>query len=175
MRSAHPFATSALVRLLLDHGANLQLEDRQGRTALFLAAQLGWTWSMDMLLKKGADVNVRDKDGKTPLMWAMGNRNLGAVELPIEKGARINDKDNTGRAPLLLAITNSINDPITLYGTPTDHPAEKARQIELVQFLIDKGADVNARERNGETPLKAAQHWRLSHLVDTLRKAGARG
>jgi ankyrin repeat protein len=165
---------SKIVQLLLDHGANVHLRDKQGRTALFFAGQLGWTWSVEMLLKKGADVNVKDKDGKTPPMWAMGNRNQGAVELLIEKGARINDKDNVGRSALMFAISDSINDPIMLFGTPTDHKAEKERHIALVQYLIDKGADVNVRDRNGETALTTASYWRLAQIVEMLKKAGAR-
>ncbi len=165
---------SKIVRLLLDHGANVNLRDKQGRTALFFAAQLGWTWSVEMLLKKGADVNLKDKGGKTPVMWAMGNRNLGAVELLIEKGARINEKDSAGRSPLMFAISNAINDPIQLYGTPTDHTAEKERHIALVQYLIDKGSDPNVRDRNGETALSTARYWRLLQIVEMLKKAGAK-
>jgi CDP-diacylglycerol---serine O-phosphatidyltransferase len=55
------------VELLIARGANLDLQDEQGVTALALAAEMGFQEAVEMLLAAGADPNVRDLSGMTPL------------------------------------------------------------------------------------------------------------
>ena len=60
----------ALAHLLLDHGANVRLADKHGRTALHVAALYGDLDAARLLLARGADVNARDSEGHTPLSYA---------------------------------------------------------------------------------------------------------
>lgn len=63
-----------IVKRLLDHGANINHQDSDGRTALSVAALCahngGYTKVVSLLLDSGAFVDHEDKDGMTPLLVA---------------------------------------------------------------------------------------------------------
>ena len=138
------------------------------------AAELGWIATLDMLIEKRAEVNASDASGKTVLMYAMGNRNLSTVAALVSRGARVNERDAQGRTPLMYAITNARHDPIRIYGHPNDPAEETARYVELVKFLVDHNADVNAADKAGLTPLAAASQLHRPEIADLLRRAGAK-
>lgn len=58
------------VRWLLGRGADPDIENYSGRTALHLAARDGRTEHVELLLAAGAAINVRDERGDTPLQYA---------------------------------------------------------------------------------------------------------
>lgn len=55
------------VRHYAEEGAALETRDDQGRTALHIAAERGYTQSVEILHEMGADMNARDRNGETPL------------------------------------------------------------------------------------------------------------
>jgi ankyrin repeat protein len=63
--------------------------DREGQTALFGAARLGWANVVDYLLAKGADPNVKDKRGLTPVDAAMGRTGGRETRTSPEIAARL--------------------------------------------------------------------------------------
>jgi ankyrin repeat protein len=189
---------SAIVQMLLEKGADTNVKDRQGITPLMKASQLGWATSMRMLLEHGAKVNVKDADGRTPLMFSMGNRGISAAAVLLDKGAEVNAKDSMGQTALMYALRNAQQDPIRLYGQnrkedepemipditkPTGKdgklkmirlPSATERYLELIKFLIDKGADVNAKTKDGMSVLKIAMTSGKPQAVAMLKKAGAK-
>jgi hypothetical protein len=58
------------VKLLLAKGAEVNAQDKRGRTALIVASKDGYREVVQILLAYGADVNGRDKKGNTALDWA---------------------------------------------------------------------------------------------------------
>jgi ankyrin repeat protein len=60
-------AVEHVVDLLLARGASLNDADNRGRTALMIAAELGYPATVDLLLKRGADAALKDREGKTAL------------------------------------------------------------------------------------------------------------
>ncbi len=62
------------VRLLLAHGANVNLRQPDGWTALMAAAEFGTPGSVRMLLDRGADPTAKNAQGDTPLSLAAGTR-----------------------------------------------------------------------------------------------------
>ena len=54
-----------MARMLLAKGADLDLQDNRGRTALMIAAELNHAAAVDLLLAHGADKTLKDKQGKT--------------------------------------------------------------------------------------------------------------
>jgi ankyrin repeat protein/beta-lactamase regulating signal transducer with metallopeptidase domain len=154
------------IRSLIASGANVNARDSMENTPLLLAIKMGRLSIVEMLISAGADVNAKDAQGKVPLYLAKekGYAELEKIlikaaqkqrktreessGLSIHKAARagdqekvkefldqrinINVKDNDGRTPL--------------------HCASIEGRMELVRFLISKGADVDAKEDQGSFP-----------------------
>ena len=81
----------------------------------------------------GASVNARDADGQTPLHWAV-------------------DKEDTGTVQLLLANKADPSAQDTLKHSAL-HRAAALGLSRISRFLLDRGADVNAKNANGWTPV----------------------
>lgn len=94
------------VRKLLDEGASLQVRDREGHTALWLAAEANHADIAEMLLSQGADPNARGIDGLTPLMKAVANGNTEAVRVLLAHGVNVNAVGLNGETALKLATTD---------------------------------------------------------------------
>lgn len=118
---------------LLDHGLGANATDREGNTVLMLAARLGYADMVKLLIARKADVNRRNPFGDTALMAACLKAHLGVVKLLVENGAEIN---RPGWTPLGYAAFG---------GNPS-----------IVRYLLEKGADKDAIQPNGDTPLMIA-------------------
>lgn len=119
---------------------NVNVADEQGTPALLIALKKGYTIVAKILVESGADVNARDRLGLTPLLIACGKSTYGfkaVAEQLVERGAAINVRDSLGFTPLLLSLSG---------GT-----------IGIAKLLIEKGADVLACTRRGETALLLAE------------------
>lgn len=113
MRAAKD-ADVAMMRILLDHGADPGLATASGRTALmFAAARLsGFRGSENrgseaealeaiaLCLERGADINAADAAGQTALHLAALRAENPVVKLLVEKGAQLDARDARGRTPL---------------------------------------------------------------------------
>ncbi len=93
-----------VMEYLLKKGANPNGVNKDGLTALHLAARSGLTNAAHKLLDFGADPNLKDKAGMTPLMYAVmrnsNNKNLGVITLLLTYGADVNLKNNQGKTAL---------------------------------------------------------------------------
>lgn len=119
-----------------------------GTTPLMRAARAGDHQVMRLLLAKGADGKLTTKDGNNALMLAAGigyrDKNtkgteadaLEAVKLMMAAGFDIKQKNSKGETPL--------------------HGAASRGADTIVQFLIDKGAEINLQTNQGYTPLDVA-------------------
>ncbi|CAK7219019.1 hypothetical protein SBRCBS47491_003704 [Sporothrix bragantina] len=168
-----------VVGLLLDHGADVRVRDKEGRTPLlYLASEKEKVkWTMDtlrLLLDRGhANPEVRDNIGRTPLLWAATNGNLQLVEALLNGSlggavADVSAANNRGRSALHLAAEanheamvrlllkfkadpNAISDG----GWTPLHNAVQNGHEAVVSLLLGADANVNAELSNGMTPL----HW----------------
>ena len=96
----------AVVKLLLEKGADLESQDQyDGRTLLLWAAKNGHEAVVKLLLEKGAELESMDMDGWTLLLWAAKRGNKAAVKLLLEKGASLESKDMK-YGPLWWAVMN---------------------------------------------------------------------
>ncbi|KAI1205011.1 uncharacterized protein F4807DRAFT_444749 [Annulohypoxylon truncatum] len=86
----------AVVKLLLEKGADIEFKDCLGQTPLSWAAEKGREAVVKLLLEKGADIESKDNSGKTPLSWAAKFDNEAVVKLLLEKGADFESKDHNG-------------------------------------------------------------------------------
>jgi len=155
--SLHDAAKSGdveLARKALGEGAEIGKPDEAGEPALIIAALAGQKEIVILLLNSGGDIGVRNKGGLTALHAAAYGGREEVVELLVSKRADVNDDKNF------------------YHMTPLHAAAEEGR-ADVVAYLIANKANIEAKERNGYTPLTQAgwrSHW---EAADLLLKAGA--
>ncbi|WP_300973275.1 ankyrin repeat domain-containing protein [Sphingomonas sp. LHG3406-1] len=87
------------LRYLLAQGADANLSNRGGDTALIIAARIGFAEGADALLRRGAQVDKANRLGETPLIVAVQQRQMPLIRLLVDKGANPDKTDNaTGRS-----------------------------------------------------------------------------
>ncbi|XP_078661470.1 uncharacterized protein LOC144905609 [Branchiostoma floridae x Branchiostoma belcheri] len=80
---------TGVVKLLIQHGADVGARDWYSRTALHLASEDGQTGVVELLIQHGADLEARSRNGRTALHWASQHGQTGIVELLIQHGADV--------------------------------------------------------------------------------------
>jgi ankyrin repeat protein len=124
METSTPFSVSAT--------------DSQGDTPLHWAAAEGRFETAKFLIEKGADVNATNHFGGTPLLVVARDKVAPAVvQLLLQSGARVGATDGSGE--------NALHK-LAWFGYPQEN-------IRSAQILLDAGADVNVKNRQGKTPL----------------------
>ena len=143
-----------IAAMLIEKGGDVNAVSKEGLTPLMNASSTGAVATMRLLIDNGADVNAADSIGDTPLMHAARTGSKTRVELLLEHGADINAADQMGNTALRYVINQSYNP-------------------DLVEFMLFKGADPVAPNRDGETLWALAQrkgYWRVGWQ---LEEAGA--
>lgn len=139
---------------------------------------------LPLLLEKGADINQADSDGATRLLHCAkdfrtfqdgGNsRCLPAdLQLVLDKGAKGEIKDINGRNALHYLLDIRSYDDVGSWNR--DAGMERQARVDALHWLVKAGADVNAADAEGWTPLVRALRARRLDLVKPLLAAGARG
>jgi len=144
---------SEVALALIEAGADVNARDAYGVTAMMFAAICGSTEVIDRLTEAGADVNAQDLDGRSVLIEALTTENdipVSTIQSLVVAGAAPNIRISGGVTPLMLAA---------------------AGEPEVLQMLIDAGADVNAQDDRGTTALLRAAH--MPENVSILSAAGA--
>jgi ankyrin repeat protein len=122
---------TAVVPILVEQGADLKLRAPGGNSVLHLAASAGNLEMVQKLLETpGIEVDARNDDGYSPLAVVKGPEAATAL---LEKGADIAWADKAGLT--LLHMTAAEGD------------------LPLMALLLEKGANANAKEKDGRTPL----------------------
>lgn len=116
-----------------------------GLTALHFAARQGFTDTVMALLDAGVPLNQANPgDQMTPLLIAIVNGHFDLARQMLERGADPTAPSANGVTPLF-AVLNVYWAPKSLYPGPKTHQQQRTGYLELMQALLDKGADVNAR------------------------------
>ena len=117
-----------------------------GMSALHLAARQGYSDVAAALLDAGADVNQRSTgDQSTPLLIAIINGRFDLARQLLDRGANPNlAQSNNGVTPLYAALNCEWSDK-ALYPQPRAFEQQKTTYLDLMQALLDKGANPNAR------------------------------
>ncbi len=103
---------------LLENDAGINVQDRNGYTALHFAVQEKHTKVIDKLLKYGADVALTDSFGNAPLWRAVfdAHGNYEIVQLLLRNGADPHMKNDSDRSPMDFAQTIQDSDLVALLG-----------------------------------------------------------
>ena len=96
------------IKLMLDHGAKVNLKDGNGETPLVCAAGGKDKSIVKLLLKHGAKVNLQSKDGTTALMKATQSGNFAIVEMLLKAGANPTIRNDKGETALDLANSDPV-------------------------------------------------------------------
>ena len=179
------------VRYLMDasHTA-LNLTNQKGEaqwSALFYAIHQNHADVVQVLIDAGADIEAKDERGCSPLHEACGSGELEIVKVLVKAGSGVSVTDNKGNACLNLAAQNGhtetvryllclpevdVNQSVNNSGLTSLNHAVSQKHSDVVQVLIDAGADVEANNM-GLTPLHRACKCGALEIVQMLVEAGA--
>jgi ankyrin repeat protein len=126
----------------------------EGTTPLMRAAKFGDTEAMRSLLEKGADPNRRQRNGTTALMIASG-AGLRSGDGGFARTDRVNAADLLEAVELCLSHGADVN-AATTNGETALHAAAARGSDDVVIALAQKGAQLDAKDKSGRTPLDAA-------------------
>ncbi|HUE84868.1 MAG TPA: ankyrin repeat domain-containing protein [Vicinamibacterales bacterium] len=144
------YADVAMVRELLDRGADVNARSDAGATALMWA--VSDAAKVRALIDRGADVNAKSDNGRTPLMIAAGEAGTAAtVKLLLDKGADVN-----ALGPSLVGQTTALTE------------AAYSGNAEAFRLLVAAGADL---EKAGPPALGLALRAGCMWCADALMKA----
>ncbi len=155
------------VRSLLKLHADVNEREADGATALAWAAYQNDLEMAELLLAAGAKANTANDYGVTPLSLACDNASAAMVAKLLQGGADPNAATWAGETPLMAcARTGSLDAVKSLLAHKADVNATENRDHhtalmwavaqkhpDIVQALVDRGADVRARSKTGFTPL----------------------
>jgi ankyrin repeat protein len=121
-----------LVKLLLDNGADLNVQNKYGESPLHKACSGGHASIVKLLLEKGVGLNAQDKYGESPLHKACFSGYYNIVKLLLEKGVDPNVQDKDGESPL--------------------HKARSKGHDGIAKLLLEHGAKSDLKDKDDKKP-----------------------
>ena len=147
-------ATPPEISQMLDEGSDVKARNSQGRTPLHYATSPAIA---SLLLDRGAAVDARDDFGITPLMMVQ-TRQIAVVLL--DQGADVDARNDQGYAPLHLASNSEIAELFLDRGADLEartyqggytplHASSSREDLDIVNLLLDRGAQIHDLDNNG--------------------------
>lgn len=188
----------SMVRFLVENGADIHKRGPLGETILEEAVVNDFIPEMEYLISRGLDLDSPNEHGKTPLMTAALIGNCEALEFLIRSGADRDQKDYAGRNALfyavdfgqlkalqtLVAFGGDVNTVINgendfrnsqtllmytaIYGVSLNGELE-----DIISWLVEQGADIEAVDAEGKTALILAVRHKRKEAVRELLSLGA--
>ena len=177
-------------RMLIERGADVTTRNKDGDTPLHLASQEGVKEVAGLLIERGADVTAQNKDGKTPLHRVSTRRtrphwqdwdeqddtlteswdmSTGSQEYLDDMSQEDSDDDmSTG------SQEDSDDDMSSGLQDDSDDMSSPQEHAELARMLLEHGADVTVRDKDGRTPFDlASSDSGYEEVVHVLLEHGA--
>ena len=149
---------------VLDYSFSFEDPERQYSAQTFNALQAAASSGNEdvilFLLDQGMDIDTPTPINWTPLFIASRDGQAEAAKLLVFKGANLNIQTNLGTTALTMVVTQ-------------DYPTEKAR-LDLLAYMLKRGADPNVKDIYHHTPLYYAQEKGKKEVVSLLQEYGAR-
>ncbi|XP_048712203.1 fibronectin type 3 and ankyrin repeat domains protein 1 isoform X3 [Caretta caretta] len=156
----------AVLNILQGGHVKVDVPDKLGFTALMVASQKGYDSLMlacfaghldivKYLREQGASWEVRDLGGCSALHWAVDGGHCDVIEWMINDGCQVDTKDTV------------------LEWTPLMRVSAVTGNKDVASLLIEAGADVNMKDKDGKTPLMVAVLNNHEELIQLLLDKGA--
>ncbi|KAJ5426965.1 hypothetical protein N7465_002035 [Penicillium sp. CMV-2018d] len=177
--------TDTMDLLLQSKKCSIDEQGNFGRTALSAACERGRLDAVKKLLDNNADLEIAGGNGHTPLHTAACSGHAELVKLLLDKGAKIHNGSDGSKTPLYCACLNGHHQvaQMLLQWEPeliATHErwiplfaASEGGFLDIVQLLIQKGADIGASDGFRETPLYIACENGHIEVVRLLLEKGA--
>ncbi|WP_368655161.1 ankyrin repeat domain-containing protein [Ornithinibacillus sp. 4-3] len=177
---------------LLEAGADINTKDNQGVTAVMAATHNNNVKTVKILIEQGADIDIRNNNQDNVLLYAGAEGLLDILKLAIEAGADTTLTNRYGGTALIPASERGhvevVKELLINSDTDVDHlnnlhwtalleaiilgdGGENYQQI--VQLLVNHGADINISDGDGVTPLEHAKRRGFEEIERILKEAGA--
>ncbi|KAF5601890.1 ankyrin 3 [Fusarium pseudocircinatum] len=166
----------------------LDVQDRQKRTPLHLAALHGHSTVTKQLLKSGAKTNGQTVGGDTALHFAVLQGHQSIMKYLLERDPNlIAVADGQSHTPLFSAVFRGSSSAVKIlldsradlraldtYGNSVLHHAVKTEKSSVIKLLLDSGSDINGQNAQGRTPLHIAIVGDHSSVVKALLERRSR-
>lgn len=170
------------VNLLIDNGANLNIEDKNKRTALHFAVNLCLYELMYLLIKFGADPHKKDDKALSPLDYAKeyGDKksidilnNTSSITLTCKTLSECITASNMREFPRVIQSKNELFAKNMLEQSHL-FSAVLSANLKIISYLCNKGLDIDAKDSKSNTPLlHAILHSAPLHVIKYLCERGA--
>lgn len=188
---------SSNVELLIQNGADVHLADNWDCLPLHLAAARNWQISSrfddraaEILIENGSDIMALDNDGRSVLHLALKSRRIQLGEFLIRRGCNVNARDYDGETVLgkfrkqpcydcgnilqLYLDNGGDKHAVDFHGRTVLHfAAANGCGPALLDYLLKQGLEIEARDKNGETPLHRAAAKANPWMIEQLLARGA--
>lgn len=175
-----------IVRLLIQHGANVNARGETYGCALLAALIQGHKNIFHLLIQHGADVNQRSRLYGCALHIAASKGDENTVRLLVQHGADVNVQGGKYSSPLLAAVVKgrrrivrlllkhgaNVNERFAIYGSALQVASSKGED-EIVRLLIQHVADVNAQGPKYSSAFVAAVAEKRENNIRLLLEHGA--
>jgi len=149
---------NAVIKTLMDEGADMLTFDNQGNNLFTALAKNGHLWTLNFVYqlvcnRHGAQVALElmsqpDHEGHTPLEWAADSGDVNIMEFFMRKGLSPYRRDPMNRTALFWAV--------------------KSGRVAAARFLVKCGCDVDLIDTTGQSPLKIARESRHTDMLRAL-------
>ena len=154
-----------VVKAMMEHDVNPHLRDKNGKSAVMVAAGTGQLEILKLLtqtnlgvyngdkgvtFERGSNIHDRDRHGNTALIFALAKGHFECAKELVNKGAKVNVQNRTGYSPLII----------------TAHLGE----LEQVKWLVGEGADPKATTEHGRTAYGLAIEKNRTSVAEYLKQ-----
>ncbi|XP_070608592.1 fibronectin type 3 and ankyrin repeat domains protein 1 [Erythrolamprus reginae] len=144
-----------LVQVLVENGADVNMKNASGKDSLMIACFAGHLNIVQYLRSQGASWLSRDFGGCTAMHWATDGGHCDVIEWMIQDGCEVDPRDSG------------------IEWTPLFRLCALSGKTDVAIILINAGADVNVKDKDGKTPLMVAALNNHEDLVALLLEKGA--
>ncbi|PSN51182.1 hypothetical protein C0J52_06044 [Blattella germanica] len=169
--------------MLLKHGANPNAQTTFGNSVIHFAAAENFVMIVDLLLSLKCDFDNLNKEGETPLLKAIKWRNEEIAIKLLMRGANPNLEDKYGNTVMHFAVVENLAKTVDLLlslecnfdslnkeGKTPLLKAIMGKHEEIAIKLLKRGANPNAKDKYGNTPIHYAAEKQLTKLVACLQE-----